>query len=228
MAEWDIDLTEVNGLRGWYKKQPRFIRIASAMLLNEFAYGTRNTAVKHIADKMIVRNTRFVETSLRYTKTSTSTPINQQRSYAGSVDRNRFTGWREQEKGTPVKHPRHATIAGRGGSKTKQIRPSVRLKPNNTVIGRADFKTPRGGKDNLGAYLAMMIRTKDTRLFATGDKLFRRNRNKMELVQKLRPKQPKRIPWLRQARAIYFRKNPPHATWARVVGRLMKPPGKIK
>lgn len=223
--EWEIDLSEVNGLRGWYGKQPKLIQRASAMLLNEYAFEVRRGAVKHIDRLMIVRNARFVDSRMRVTKAGYNTPINQQRSVTGSVASPRFTGWTEQEGG-PTRRTHYATLAGRGGNKQKQIRPVVRFKPGTDILDRDDYPTPDGGRTNVGGYFAIMRRLKENRMMRIGKVVYKRNRNKIQPVQILGKKPPKRVAWMKQARAIYFRTHNPQTTWAKVVSRVLKPPPK--
>lgn len=226
--EWKADLTEVNGLKGWYKKQPRKVQTACSRMLNAFAYGTRTEAIAVINDVMTVRNKGFVSRQLRYTKTSAGLPIGGQRSWAGSVATERFSGWTEQEKGARTNQKRLATLAGRGGDKTKQIRQSVRLKRTNAVVTSAsqDYR-PRGGIYNVSGFLAMAKRKGETRIMRIGKIFFKRQSSKFKIVQMLRKKQPKRVHWLRMARAIYFKKTNLDKMWADTVRPLMGKPGKV-
>lgn len=243
MAEWEIDLREINGLRQWWGKQKRLVQVASAQLLNRFAYGTYEGAYREIDRRMIVRNSGFVKSRLRYTKALASTPIGSQVSRAGSTKKDRFSGWVEQEQGKPTSRHRFATLAGRSGSKLKQIRPKVRLKPAHEVLTIEDYR-PRGGSGNIRGFVAMLIRKKENRLFRIAGSIYKRNtkvayrkqlhgpttttrplyRGGIEHVQSLQTKQPKRMPWLRTARAKYFKANPPQATWNRIASQLMRPP----
>lgn len=229
--EWNIDLTEMNGLRKWYRNQPRLVQRGSAQLLNDFAFGVRKQAIQHIGRVMIVRAQAFVASRLRVTKTSGATPIGSQRSITGSIASERFSGWTEQEKGTPTSRHRFATLAGRGGDKHKKIRPGVRLKPSNEVITIADAKPVGGrgngpGTTNYGGFVAMMLREKENRLIRMKGSIYKRKRNKLEHVQTLRAKQPKPLRWLRQSRAIYFKTHNPQDMWNRIAGSLIKPPPK--
>lgn len=251
MAEWRIDLSELNGLKRWYGKQPRLMRVASASMLNSFAYGTRTQAIAQIHATMTVRAPGFINRQIRYTKTSGSLPIGQQRSSTGSLaiagqtKRGNFSGWTEQEKGTPTARNRYATLAARDGNKANKIRPSLRLKPSMEAvkIGQ-DGYTPRGGVGNWGGFFAMLRRRGEKRLIkvkggfykmplgragkalhgptATGGSL----RPRLILIQDLKKKQPKQNHWLRAARAIYFRRTDIGVLWAQTCQRLIAPPPK--
>lgn len=244
MAEWDIDLTAIDGLRKWYGKQPKLMQRASAMLLNRFAWGTRDEAVRQISSHMVVRNDRFVKGRLRVTQTRTGTPIAQQRSVAGSVATNRFTGWKEQEYGTRTARKRVSTLASRNGSIQNQMRGPARLKRSTSVRTFSQLPmAPRGGPTNYGGYIAMLLRDRYKGLIRIGGKFYtlpRTNKaqfvgpgrqggnywKQLQLVQETKKEQPKRIRWMRTARAVYFKAHPPQKTWNAVVAGLMKPPPK--
>lgn len=224
--EWKADLHEVDGLRKWYGKQPRLVRVACGTMLNEFAFGVRTEAIKQIGRFMIVRNPKFVSGRIRVTKARITAPVEVQAAWTGSVATNRFTGWTEQEFGKKAARNRLATIKGRGGDKTKQIRHAVRLKPKNDVVTMDDPDyQPKG--DRLGGFIAMVMRKKERRLIRIKGSFYKRNRKKLELVQSMDgKKQPKRLRWMRKARAIYFRKTNLDALWRKTVDRTMRPPGK--
>lgn len=248
VAEWEIDLSEVNGLRQWYKRQPKMMQRASALLLNRFAWGTRDEAVRQIGRVMTVRNKRFVDSRLRVTQASQSTPIGQQRSIAGSLATARFSGWTEQEVGTPTERKRVSTLASRSGDFSRQMIPRSRLKPGTTVESlekAVGSRLPRGGATNYAGMIAMLGRERYKGLLRIKGGFYlvdrggrriegptRNGRGKLTtlphltMVQAMKKKQPKQHHWLRQARAIYFRKNDPQVTWGRVVDRLIHPPPK--
>lgn len=238
--EWaHVNLDEVNGLQRWYGQQPRKVRIGSAMMLNKFAYGTRQAVISHLPTVMTVRAPAFVGTRVRYTKTSTGTPVNQQQTTTGSIATDRFSAWTEQEQGTPTARKRFGTLSGRGGSMQGKLRPSARLKPGNEVIGIEDYK-PRGGK--VSNFIAMLFRKKETRLVKIGKGYFKLPKKTsaipgptksggtlhraLELVQVGQRKQPKQLHWLEQSRTIYFRKTNLNQVWASVCNQLMTPPPK--
>lgn len=248
MAEWDIDLTEIGGLRKWYGRKPHQMQRASAMLLNEFAFKTRDEAIRQIDKFMTVRNPKFVASRIRVTKTSYSTPIDRQRSITGSVairgakGRGDFTGWTEQEKGTAVARKRVSTIASRGGNIQRQMIGRSRLKTKNEVMEVND-KVPLGGTGNIAGFIAMLARSGYKGIIHIKDRFYIIGKGRqmlagpvmpgrsglfkqLELVQRTKKEQPKRIKWLRTARAVYFKKHPPQRTWDGLMNRLIKPPPK--
>lgn len=253
MAEWDVDLTEVNGLRDWYRGQPKMIQKGGAMLLNRYAWGTRDESVKQIGRLMVVRNLSFVNSRLRVTQCSMSTPIDRQQAIAGSIAGKRFSGWTEQELGTPTSRKRVSTLASRAGDISRQMLPRTRLKPTQQVatFGSQGYgKTPRGthgGNANYGGWIAMLVRQGYKGLVRIKGGLYMidrggkilagpkpqgggrgsiRSTGHLSLVQEMKKKQPKANHWLIAGRNEYFRKNPPQRTWIGIVSKLMNPPRK--
>lgn len=232
--EFVLDDREVKRLRQWYPKQPRLIQESVADMLNHFAFGTRTQAIAQIGKTMVVRNARFVASRIQVTKARSNQAVTSQRSRTGSVAVPRFSGWVEQETGKTTERKRFATMAGRGGDIKKQIRPSVRLKPKAEVItpGTAGY-TPRGGKKNISGFIAMVLRNKENRLVRIGRNILKRRpgqimyqakKTQLQLVQRLKKKQPRQIHWLRDARAAYFRGVNLDALWKKTVDRRIKAP----
>lgn len=226
--EIHVDLHELDGLRRWYGKNTKLVRVASARMLNAFAVGTRLGAIEQINKTMTVRNKGFVGRQLRYTNASTNAPVNTQVSWAGSIGKARFSGWQEQEKGTKPLVNRHAMIlGGRGGSIQKQMRPSIRLKSGvELVTPHTEGYNPRGGATNIGGFFAMIRRKKENRpiLLARFKTLYKRKGKKIQAAQQFNRKQPKVNHWLKRARAIYFKRTNIGLLWRNTCNRLMSPP----
>lgn len=228
--EYKIDLHELDGLRKWYKKQPHLVKIASARMLSAFAIGTRLGAIEQINKTMTVRNKGFVSRQLRYTSASPSTPVNRQAAWAGSIAKDRFSGWTEQEKGAKPKINRHAMVlGGRGGNIQKQMRPSIRLKPGIKIITTSTPGfMPKGGEGNVGGFFAILKRRKENRpaLVARFKTLYKRKGARFQAAQQFNRKQPKINHWLKRARAIYFARTNIGLLWRNTCNRLIQPPGK--
>ena len=225
--QWKADLREHRGMRKWYGKQPRMMRTACGRMINEFAFGTRTRAIGTINRFMIVRNERFVKGRLRVSKARVHAPVANQVAIVGSLPTERFSGWTEQEFGEQTQRNRFGTMASRGGDKQKQMRPSTRLKPRNKVVTPQDYH-PKGGDINIGGFIIMALRRKETRLIKIGNRLFKRRRKKVEMVQLLhKDVQPRRFRWMRKARRDYFRHTDLDRLWTRTVDRLIKPPRKM-
>lgn len=189
-------------------------------MLNAFAFGTRTHAIRVIDRAMIVRNRRFVESRLRVTKANIHAPVSRQAAWTGSVPNARFTGWVEQEFGKRTSRNRASTLLGRGGSQQKQMRPSIRLKPGREVITPEDF----GLDGNLGGFVAMLLRKRDNRIIRIKGSFYKRNRKRLQMVQKMEKVQPKRLRWMRRARGQYFAATDLDALWSRTCRALMPPP----
>lgn len=203
------------------------------MLLNRFAHGTYEGSIKRIGALMTVRNVRFLQTRLRYSKAPTTAPIASQVARTGSIATARFTGWAEQELGKRTNRSHWSEPASRGGDKTRQMKPSSRLKPGNRVVRIEDYH-PSGGNSNYGGFIAMLIRRKENRLVMIRNGgygrlkrgVWKRNRKRLEMMQSLKTKQPKRLRWLSQARAIYFKSTNIPQVWEKICNQLVRPPGK--
>ena len=197
-------------------------------MLNRFAFDVRTGAIQVINDEMTVRNKRFVSGRVRVSKARETIPTNRQKSETGSVAKPRFSGWVEQELGTKTTRNRFATLAGRSGKQNKQIRGVARLKPRNEVL-TADSPEyqPKGGRTNTSGFLRMAMRRKENRLLRVKGVFFKRRRNKLESVQIIKQKQPKRILWLRDARSNYFKHMDVDALWSRTMKSLLRPPSKL-
>lgn len=230
--EWMIDLSELNGLRRWYGKQPKLMQQACAAMLNQFAFGTRSQAIKRIDALMTVRNPKFVASRIQVSKANGARPINSQVARTGSKATARFTGWTEQEFGTkPQMNRMIALMGGRGGNIQKQARPSARLKPGRQVVRPTDPEyNPKGGKTNVAGFFAMARRKKENRLlFVKKYKTFYKRRgNKFEAAQTMPRHKIKRERWLRQARAIYFQQTDLGRLWENTVHRFVPPPTTVK
>lgn len=211
----------------WYRDQPQLLKRVTADMLNEFAFSTRTRALGVLNREMTIRNPKFVKGRLRVSKARPHARIGNQRSITGSVAKDRFTGWVEQESGQKTLRNRQSTLAGRKGDQKKQMRHVVRLKPKNDVItANTDGFQPKGGRNNLGGLLAIARRKKENRLIRYKSSFYKRKRNKFELVQQIKPVQPKRIRWIKRARLEYFKYTDINNTWRRISARHVKPPRK--
>ncbi len=126
---FEVDIKELVAYERLLKRQSKIIQRATAALLNNVAFGVREEIFKTLRSKLTIRDPRFMLRSIVVEKCRHSTPIHQQVAEVGSISRPRFSGWQEQEQGTQAKKTHTATIAARGGSKSKKVIKSVRLKP---------------------------------------------------------------------------------------------------
>ena len=80
---------------------------------------------KEIQESMTIRDPRFVKGSLRVERAKLVKPVAE----VGSIERDRFTGWKEQEKGTPSPKDRKQTLTARRSNWKHRVAPRFRLKP---------------------------------------------------------------------------------------------------
>ncbi len=199
-----IDKTDLKNLERTFKKAPKLLRPVTANVLNSLAFDARKRYIKSIDRTMVVRNKRFVEGSLRVHKTKAGA-VNSQMAISGSIARPRFTGWKEQEKGTPPKRKRAITKAGRRGNKSNVAMSKARLKSNNKFYKPEQFP----GKSRYNKFLFMMrvlstrggggiimSRALKTKRGSLPPGLYQLKKNKLTKLQSFDVNKSKRIPWM--------------------------------
>lgn len=217
MELFDLDIRELVKLRRWYRRQPAKFKRAQAMMINEFAFGSRRSALDLVNKRMTVRNEKFISSRFRVTKATTAT----QTAIMGTLAGPRFSGFVEQEKGTPTERTRAATMAARGGARSSQVKPRFRLKPSADVVTMVDYNV-----DRPAAFVAQIFERKEKRLIRIGKAILKRRGKKLQLIQKLNPrkKQPRRRPFMQTARVMYFRSINLRQLWSRTIERVLTPP----
>lgn len=133
------DLSDIRKLERFFKKAPELLRPASANVINTLAYKTREANVKHITTMMVVRNRKFITDSLQYKKAK-SVRIEKQIALVGSIERPRFTGWREQEFGTSTPNKQSPTLYSRGGSKRGTVQGKYRFHKVGKAVRPEQFQ----------------------------------------------------------------------------------------
>lgn len=109
-------------------------------VLNALADQKRSLDAQEIAGSMVIRNRRFVESSLR-TSPARGSSINGMIASAYSIKRPRFSGWEEQQTGQPPERKRAATIAARSGNIRSIVKGHARLKTSNKFYKPQQFYT---------------------------------------------------------------------------------------
>lgn len=112
-----IDIKEKQFLRDVGKTvlNPRKYRAICGTILNRLAYSARLFAIKKgVNKKFTVRSKGLLRKHFMYTRTRTTIPIDEQKTYYGSIASKRFTGWIEQQTGKRTKRKRTATPGARG------------------------------------------------------------------------------------------------------------------
>ena len=209
----------------FYEKAPVKARRATARMLSVFAFGTKEEAFREIRRTMTIRSERFVKTSLRY-KGARATNIDSQRSSAFSIERDRFTGWKEQNEGSPDKRTRSQSLLSRGRSFNKRVRPSARMKPGRSFIDENDFDDLPSGNKKVPAMIARVKLKHKNKPFIIKRKyksikrgLYKFIRNKMMILQNFEKKKTtvKRNPWMMNARRNYFKRADISKEWGKSI-----------
>jgi hypothetical protein len=128
MDTFTMDPIGLKKLERFFKGFPREMRQASAGILNSLAFQTRKYDIENISADMVIRDPKFTRDSLKV-QTTAPRRIEEQVAYAGSINRPRFTGWKEAETGaTSATKKRGTTRAARGGNKHAIMRREARMR----------------------------------------------------------------------------------------------------
>jgi hypothetical protein len=117
---FEMDDKDIKRLLKFYKRFPKGFQWATANILNDFGFVTRQAQIEAIQETMQVRNDRFLNSSMRVVKTRGSISVLSQKVIIGSRVRPRFSGWQEQIEGGGKK--RVFTTASRGGNFATTVR----------------------------------------------------------------------------------------------------------
>ena len=151
------DLSDLRKLERFFKRTPSQLPRSTASVLSGMAFEARKIDIEILSRNLVVRNRKFVESSIRVQK-ARSGRIETQVALVGSINRPRFTGWAEQETGAIPKQERAATLRARGGSKRGQIQSKARLRKSNQFHKPEQFQ----GR-NLQQRFGFMMRVLNTR-----------------------------------------------------------------
>jgi len=182
---------------------PRELPRATANVLNGLAFEARKTDIDILKQNLIIRNPRFLESSIQVQKARPGR-IEQQIAYTGSVKRERFTGWQEQEHGdVPRRHT--ASIKARGSKKRGKIKTRARFLSKNKFWKPEQFQGKnlqqrfyfmmrvlgsRGGQQAF--ILSQKIPTKSG---ALGRGLYILAGHKISRMRERQDKHTQRLPW---------------------------------
>lgn len=231
---FDMDKKKIIELIKFYQRAPKKFGVASGMLLNNFAFGTREKAIGTIHAGMTVRSEAFVKRSIVVNKANFRAPMMSQRSEVGSIARPRFSGWIEQETGKATDRTRAFLLEARKGQKKKKAMPSTRLKPSKIILKPEDMG---GSSANITGFhhraqvlLMWTWRNKWRKPFMIrGHKrlkagLYKWKGKKLRKLQTFKPrrKQPRKFPWLTISRNKFLRGVNVAREWERVLKRVVK------
>ena len=241
MAYYKQNLSSLKELKKAMKRWPKRLNWAAAGTLNEYAFRVRQYQMDEITSKMTVRSPGFVKASIRWQKTSGRKPINSQLSETGSVLLPYSSGFKEQQTGERTRRDRLAYVAGRGGSPSKRIIDSARVRPANDFEkpGKYHGDTPRRRivdmlvKLSAKNYRKPFIIHGDDKTFEPGVYRFGKKFSDPKKASKRRlsrlvtfsmpasKTQPKRIRWHSTAVQHYFDNHPAGKTWALQIQRQL-------
>lgn len=125
-----IDDTQMKIFAKMCKDAPKSFNAVTAEYLNASAFRHRELNIKSLESKMVIRDKRFLLSSLRVEKTR-PLPIDKQIAISGSINRPRFSGWKEQETGQTPKRKHAITTSARGGNIRSKVQEKNRLRASN-------------------------------------------------------------------------------------------------
>lgn len=224
----ELNAQQLHKLKKLFVRSPTKFARVSGELLNDFAFGVRNTSMETLREKLVIRNPRFMASRLQVDRARGRLPIQAQESTVGSVGKKRFTGWREQQTGEKSTRERVATLIARKGSRKRQIAPSARLKPSLELKRFTDYP---GASPNMRStrMLQALDRARWKKPFYLTKKRGIQPGVWVFKGRKLRPlqlfkrgKKLKRNPWLTDARDRYFQREDIGRLWARKIERIFR------
>jgi hypothetical protein len=205
-------------LKSLEKKVPSGI----SKMLNDMAFGTRNTAIEGIENTMTIRAKQFVYSRIQVTKATVAS----QQSIVGSVATKNFSGFGEQEEGgiSKILKKRLIRKEARGGDMKRKVIRSNRLSPYNqlelaTSLGmirsfsRKGYRKPfiinYPGEDTIEPGLYKLVG--------------RRDKQKLVQLQSfVHPTKAKGDPWMKPAPAKFFARWNINKAWFINWGRYIK------
>jgi hypothetical protein len=228
-----IDTKGLKDYRRLMKKMPRKMVGIVGFTLNDFAFGTRDESIRYINETMTVRNQGFVRRQLWAQRAKFAAGINGMQSIAGSVRKDRFTGWREQIQGADMPRDRAITTSARGGSRARQVRRTARLMPGTKWDEPRQFQGKNARQranemlQELGRgrkrrpFLIYGHRTIESGLYMFGGGA--KGKRKLIALQIFnRSVSVGRDPWHKKSVQRYFRARPPGRTFAKNANKAFK------
>ena len=243
MPVFEVNLQDYLNFKRGLKKAPKLYSKAGAHVLNSAAFGTRKLAIRNIKKSMIARNEKFIKGSVRVRKAALGRPLAVNQSQVGSVKRDRFSGWREQEGGQQTKRETQVWPAARRGNVRKQVVRIARLRNTGRFPKPTDFRGPgnpvaraarmihilsRSGFTKPFLIFGLENRSKGRKVppglyrFGTGSYPNRR----IQLLQRFKkPESTKRLPWLQPAVQQYISQADLRTVWGRALTRELRKAG---
>lgn len=237
MPVFEMGLIDFMNFKRMQRRAPKLFARAGADVLNSAAFGVRKLAIRNIKSDMIARNERFITGSVKVQKAPLGRPLLTNQSIVGSIRRDRFSGWREQEGGQQTKREHLAKPAARKKNIRKQMLRIARLRNTGRFPQPKDFRG-RSTIDRAYKMIAVLSRSGFTApflifglennkrrippglyRFGTGKYPTRR----IELLQRFKSPEPtKKRPWMQPAVAQYISRVNLRTVWGRAVARELR------
>ena len=228
MTTFTVKTPDIRNLEKFYKKAPKKFARASAGMLNNLAFQTRSAALVRIASDLAIRNPRFVASRMQVEKAK-SGPMSGQRAEAGSVTKDRFSGWTEQETGAEPLRNRVFTLTARRGNNQNQASPSSRLKPGNNIVDINDLNIAATGRMQRRRIFIQMMSRRKNKPFIMRRKYKKMRRGvyvfkgkRLLQLQAFDRMTVKRKPWMKPARASVMTRSNIRAAWAKSIKFVLK------
>ncbi len=141
-----VDLSQLARLEDLIHRTPAAMRKAAVQLINDLAFRARKVIPEVLAEKMIVRSPRFVQSMIRVQKAPPNAPLTRAQAFVGSIRTPRFSGWSEQEYGTDPKRSRVMSLFAAGGQKTGVVKPQYRLTPGKDIPSTDEAPVASGSR----------------------------------------------------------------------------------
>lgn len=148
--------SDLDKLKKFYRALPAMHGRAGINLNNTLAFKLRPEMLKEIESSMTIRSPRFVRGSLRIKKASFRDRVAE----VGSIRRDRFTGWEEQETGKPDKRDRRQTLAARLDNRKRRVAPRFRLKSGKARFVRPSDQGLKNVSSDVPVFLQILDRNK--------------------------------------------------------------------
>ena len=132
------------------------LHVAFRMMMNNMAFAVRKEVLEYIPRVMIVRNKRFLSSTIRVDKARSGTDV----AILYQQSRARYGGLREQEFGG-VMGRQSATMAARGKNKSKQMQKKSRLMPGK-ILSPDDITITGQKSDAHKAYVFLLMLQRKT------------------------------------------------------------------
>lgn len=218
--------------RDFFKNAPKASKKIETATLNTLAFGTKKNIQRTLGRYLVIRNPNFMRSSVKVEKAT----LARKYSEVGSIERPRFSGWEEQQTGTPSESHRVLTGAARGSSFQNVARGPARLKPSNTPLqisnyvgGRYQTRSQRTiamFKDARKQHRSVLIARRDRRKVGVKKRLdaglYGYYRGKLLRLQKFGESwSPKRIDWMGEALNLTHKQNDYYRTFAKEFERFV-------